>query len=53
MIWPTSSGYLRAKQRIVDGKMRRNYLITAAGRRTLAAGKEKVRELFGELFEDE
>ena len=47
------AGYLRAKQRIVDGKMRRNYLITAAGRRALAAGKEKVRELFGELFEDE
>jgi PadR family transcriptional regulator, regulatory protein PadR len=46
------AGYLRAKQRIVDGKTRRNYLITVKGRSALAAAKEKVRELFGELFED-
>jgi DNA-binding PadR family transcriptional regulator len=46
------AGYLRAKPRIVDGKTRRNYVITTKGRVALAAAKDKVRELFGELFED-
>ena len=46
------AGYLRSRSRIVEGKTRRNYLITAKGRGALAAAKEKVRELFGELFED-
>ena len=46
-----ASGYLRSRSRRVDGKARRNYVITAEGRRALAAAKEKVRELFGELFE--
>jgi len=46
-------GYLRSKSRIVDGKTRRNYLITAKGRAALSAAKEKVRELFGELFEED
>jgi DNA-binding PadR family transcriptional regulator len=36
----------------VVGKMRRIYRITARGRKALAAAKEKVTELFGELFED-
>lgn len=47
------NGYLRSKSRIVDGKTRRNYLITAKGRGALSIAKEKVRELFGELFEDD
>jgi PadR family transcriptional regulator PadR len=47
------AGYLRSRSCIVDGKTRRNYLITAKGRGALAAAKEKVRELFGELFEAE
>ena len=46
------AGYLRSRSRIVVGKMRRNYEITAKGRKALAAAKEKVTELFGELFED-
>jgi DNA-binding PadR family transcriptional regulator len=46
------TGYLRARTRIVEGKARRNYVITAKGRLALSAAKEKVRELFGELFED-
>ena len=46
-------GYLRSKMRIVDGRMRRNYLITAKGREALSSAKEKVRELFGELFEED
>lgn len=44
-------GYLRPRPRVVNGKIRRNYLITAKGRNALAAAKVKVRELFGELFE--
>ena len=47
------AGYLRSRPRTVDGKIRRNYLITSKGRNALAAAKEKVRELFGELFEDD
>ena len=47
------AGYLRARTRIVDGKTRRNYVITAKGRGALADSKAKVRELFGELFESD
>ena len=46
-------GYLRSRMRIVNGRMRRNYLITAKGREALSSAKEKVRELFGELFEED
>ena len=46
------AGYLRSRSRNVNGKIRRNYLITAKGRVALAAAKDKVRELFGELFEE-
>ena len=46
-------GYLRSRSRIVSGKIRRNYLITAKGRGALSTAKEKVRELFGELFEED
>lgn len=48
-----ASGYLRSRSRRVDGKARRTYVITAEGRRALAAAKDKVRELFGELFEED
>ncbi len=47
------TGYLRSWPRVVVGKVRRNYQITAKGRKALAAAKEKVTELFGELFEDD
>jgi DNA-binding PadR family transcriptional regulator len=46
------AGYLRSTSHIVVGRMRRNYRITAKGRKALAAAKGKVTELFGELFED-
>lgn len=46
------AGYLRSTSRVVVGRMRRNYRITAKGRKALAAAREKVTELFGELFED-
>jgi DNA-binding PadR family transcriptional regulator len=46
------AGYLRSTSHVVVGRMRRNYRITAKGRKALSAAKEKVTELFGELFED-
>jgi DNA-binding PadR family transcriptional regulator len=44
-------GYLRSKVEAAGGKRRRTYRITPRGRRALAAAKQKVRELAGELFE--
>jgi PadR family transcriptional regulator len=45
-------GLLRSKQQQVGGKIRRVYSATPVGRRALNSAKERVRELFGELFED-
>ena len=45
-------GYLRSTERRLGRTARRMYRITPRGRRTLDSAKEKVRELFGELFED-
>jgi PadR family transcriptional regulator PadR len=45
-------GLLRSKEQRVNGKVRRVYSATPGGRKALKAAKEKVRELFGELFED-
>lgn len=45
--------YLRSREER-DGKRARHvYTITAKGRKAFAAAREKVRELFGELFEAE
>ena len=46
-------GYLRSFARPGGTRPRRMYRGTAAGRKILAAAREKVRELFGELFEDD
>lgn len=46
-------GYLRSTEEYVDGRIRRVYRGTPAGRRALKAAKVKVRELFGELFEED
>jgi PadR family transcriptional regulator len=43
---------LRSKKRRVNGKIRRVYTATRTGRKTLQATKRRVRELFGELFEN-
>lgn len=48
-----AKGYLKATQHRNGRRVRRLYRVTPAGRRVLAAAKAKVRELFGELFEDE
>jgi DNA-binding PadR family transcriptional regulator len=45
-------GYLRSAKQLREGRVRRLYRATAAGRRALDAAKAKVRELFGELFEE-
>jgi DNA-binding PadR family transcriptional regulator len=42
---------LRSSARIEGGKIRRIYRATPEGRKALRNAKEKVRELFGELFE--
>ena len=47
------SGYLRSRVRLVLGRQRRLYTITDRGKAVLAQGKDRVWELFQELFEDE
>src|ERR1700689_3390924 len=44
-------GYLRSRQKVVQGKMRRVYAITSRGRVELPEAKEKVRELYEEMVE--
>ena len=46
-------GYLKSGQEVVKGKTRRAYTITPRGRRALTQAKQKVRELFDEVFEDD
>jgi DNA-binding PadR family transcriptional regulator len=45
-------GLLRSKEQLVGGKIRRVYSVTQSGRKALDSAKERVRELFGELFVD-
>jgi len=45
------SGYLTSEQEIADGKVRKYYRITPAGRKTLNELKAKIRELVGEVCE--
>jgi len=44
-------GYLRSGTEESSGHLRRVYRITSKGRKSLKQAKEKVRELFGELFD--
>jgi len=46
-------GLLRSRQEAGGGRARRVYTATAAGRRALAEGHEKVRELLREMDEGE
>lgn len=48
-----SRGYLKSSQKRFGTTVRRFYRATPLGRRALKAAKVKVRELFGELFEEE
>lgn len=44
-------GFLVSKMKLASGRYRKLYKATPAGRRAMVSAKEKVRELFGELFE--
>ncbi len=44
-------GYLRATEERDGRRSRRVYRATPAGRKAFKVAKERVRELFGELFE--
>jgi DNA-binding PadR family transcriptional regulator len=44
-------GYLRSRMTLTDGRNRRVYRATAAGRQALVVAQQKVKELFGEMFE--
>jgi len=46
-------GWLRCKREQVEGRWRKTYSTTPAGRRALKQAGERVRELFEELFEDD
>jgi PadR family transcriptional regulator, regulatory protein PadR len=47
-----AKGYLRSSEKRLGRTTRRFYRITPRGRRALADAKAKVKELFGELFEE-
>jgi PadR family transcriptional regulator PadR len=44
------AGFLRSEPVVVEGKVRKYYRITAAGRRALEEFKAKIRELVGEAL---
>jgi PadR family transcriptional regulator, regulatory protein PadR len=48
-----AKGYLKSSEERDGKRFRRIYRATPKGKRELEAAREKVRELFGELFEDE
>lgn len=45
------AGYILRENRIVGGKVRKYYTVTAEGRRALAEAKDKIRELVDEVLE--
>ena len=47
-----ATGFLRMKEVVVSGRRRKNYRITAAGRRLLERARGKLRELVSEVLED-
>ena len=47
-----ASGFLIAKNTVVDGKRRKDYQITRAGRTLLKDARKRLRELVSELLED-
>lgn len=46
-----AQGYLRSKVNLDGGRSRRVYRATPLGRKALATARNRVRELFGEMFE--
>jgi DNA-binding PadR family transcriptional regulator len=45
-------GYLRSDARVVEGKRRRYYRATPAGRKVLVQARQKLAELVAEVIED-
>jgi PadR family transcriptional regulator, regulatory protein PadR len=46
------AGYLSFNEEVVGGKRRKNFRITASGRKVLAEARTKVQELVSEVVED-
>ena len=46
-------GLLRSRSTQHNGRVRRMYRATAAGRKALVEARKRVKELFGEMFEHE
>ena len=46
-------GWLRTAVQLVEGRRRKTYAATAAGRRALKLARERVRELYEEMLEAE
>jgi DNA-binding PadR family transcriptional regulator len=46
-------GYLRSRTEVVDGKRRRYYRATAAGKRVLEQARQRLQELVAEVIEDQ
>ena len=44
-------GYLHLEKRLVDGRVRKYYRITAEGRRALSAARARIAELMAEVLE--
>jgi PadR family transcriptional regulator PadR len=44
-------GYLRSQPTLHQGRTRRVYRATPAGRKALTVARKRVQELFGEMFE--
>ena len=44
-------GYLRPRMTLKNGRNRRVYRVTPAGRKALVVARQRVQELFGEMFE--
>ncbi len=47
-----TDGYLISQATVVEGKRRKNYRITPAGRKLLRDARRKLRELVSEVLED-
>ena len=44
-------GYIRSRLTLTKGRNRRVYRATPAGRKALVTARQRVQELFGEMFE--
>jgi len=45
------AGYLKSSSRVINGRVRRYYRVTAGGRTALAEAKKRIRELVTEVIE--